>query len=86
MSAIKNVPSLVSGNTAENDCQLELINKAVCHIVFTLVLPKIGKLKFSLYIYHLFLIRQEVKIYSQISSGAFLFITQRLILQDISWL
>lgn len=28
MSAIKNVPSLVSGNTAENDCQLNLINKS----------------------------------------------------------
>lgn len=67
MSRIKNVPSLISGNTAENDCQLNLINKSSLSHLFYLLLPKTGKLKFSLYSYHLFLIRQKVKAYSQIS-------------------
>jgi len=69
------MPSPVSGNTAANDCQLNLINKSSLSHLFVLLLPKIGKLKFSLYSSHLFLIRQKVKTYSQISSGASLFIT-----------
>lgn len=80
------MPSPISCKKAANDCQLNLINKSRLSSLFTLLLQKTGKLKFSLYSSHLFLIRQKVKTYSQISSGASLFITEGLILQDISWL
>lgn len=45
MSRLKNVPSLISGNTAENDCQLSLINKSNLSHFFYFIAPQKRKSK-----------------------------------------
>lgn len=45
MSGITNVPSLVSGNTPENDCQLNLINKSSLSHLFYFIAAQNRKAK-----------------------------------------